>query len=67
MRKSHGFDLLYLTALSPDQAQARRFVHETVDSDIAVAHMVGASQREGRRERRKLPKVKRMKTARRSS
>ena len=67
MRKSRGHDLAYLTALPPDQARIRRSVHEVLDSDIAVARMVGASQREGRRERRKLPKLKRMKTATRSS
>ena len=66
MRKSRGFDLAYLTALPPDQARARRFVHEALDSEIAIARMVGASQREGRRERRKLAKVKPMKTAQRS-
>ena len=65
--EKRGHDLAYLTTLPSDQARARRFVHETVDSDIAVARMVGASQREGRRERRKLPKVKPMKTAPRSA
>jgi hypothetical protein len=67
MRKSRGFDLTYLTTLPPDQARARRFVHEAMDSDIAVARAVGASQREGRRTRRGMPKVKRMNTARRSA
>jgi hypothetical protein len=66
-RKSRGFDLAYLTALPPDQARARRFVHEAMDSDIVIARMVGASQREGRRARRKLPKVRPMKTALRSA
>src|SRR5262249_36181171 len=66
MRKSRGFDLAYLTALPPDQARARRFVHEALDSEIAIARMVGASQRDGWRERRKLAKVKPMKTAQRS-
>ena len=65
MRKSRGADLAYLTTLPPDQARAR--VHEAVESDIAIARSVGASQREGRRERRKLPKVRTMKTALRSS
>src|SRR5213076_2602760 len=36
-----------------------------VESDIAIARSVGASQREGRRTRRGMPKVKRMKTSRR--
>jgi hypothetical protein len=67
MRKSRGADLAYLTALPPDQARARRMVHDAVDSDIVVARIVGASQREGRRKRRKLPKVSPMKTAVRSS
>jgi hypothetical protein len=60
-------DLAYLPALPPDQARARRMVHDAVESDIATARAVGASQREGRRERRGMPKVKRMKTARRSA
>ena len=42
-------------------------VHEAVESDIAVARNVGASQREGRGARRGMPKVKRMKTALRSA
>jgi hypothetical protein len=67
MRRSRGLDLAYLTALPPDQARARRFVHEAVGSDIAISRSVGASRREGRRERRKLPKVKPMKTAPRSA
>jgi hypothetical protein len=65
MRRSRGHDLTYLTTLPPDQARAR--VHEAVESDIAIARSVGASQREGRRTRRGVPKVKRMKTARRSA
>jgi hypothetical protein len=60
MRKSRGADLAYLTTLPPDQAQARRILHDTVDSSIVVARMAGASRREGRRERRGLPKVTRM-------
>jgi hypothetical protein len=67
MRKSRGHDLVYLATLPPDQARARRMVHDAVESGIAIARIVGASQREGRRERRKLPKVKPMKTALRSS
>jgi hypothetical protein len=67
MRKSRGHDLVYLATLPPDQARARRMVHEAVESDIAVARSVGACQREGRRTRRGMPKVKRMKTARRSA
>jgi hypothetical protein len=66
-RKSRGADLAYLATLPPDQARARRMVHDAVDSDIAVARIVGASQREGRRTRRGIPKVKRMKTALRSA
>jgi hypothetical protein len=42
MRRSRGHDLAYLTALPPDQARARRMVHDAVDSDIAVARIVGA-------------------------
>jgi hypothetical protein len=62
MRRSRGYDLAYLTTLPPDQA--RGMVHEALESDIAIARMAGASRREGRRERRGMPKVKRMKTAR---
>jgi hypothetical protein len=64
MRKSRGFDLAYLAALPPDQARARRMLHDAVDSDIFVARMAGASQREGRQARRGLPRVRRMKIAR---
>jgi hypothetical protein len=67
MRRSRGLDLAYLATLPPDQARARRFVHEAVESDIAISRSVGATQREGRRERRKPPKVKPMKTAPRSA
>jgi hypothetical protein len=67
MRKSRGHDLVYLATLPPDQARARRFLHEAVESDIAIARMAGPSRREGRRERREMPKVRRMKTARRSA
>jgi hypothetical protein len=49
MRKSRDLDLAYLTTLPPAQARARRMVHEAVESDIATARSVGASQREGRR------------------
>ena len=63
-RKSRGGDLAYLTALPPDQARARRMLHDAIDSDIFIARMASASQREGRQERRGLPRVRRMKTAR---
>jgi hypothetical protein len=62
-RKSRGANLAYLTTLPPDQARARRMLHDAVDSEIAIAKMVGASQREGRATRRNLLKVKRMKAA----
>jgi hypothetical protein len=50
----------YLTTLPPDQARARRMVHATVDDEIFVAKLATASRREGRRERRGMPKVRRM-------
>jgi hypothetical protein len=40
--------------------RARRMVHDAIDSDIVIARMAGASRREGRRERRELPKVRRI-------
>jgi hypothetical protein len=42
-------------------------LHEADESYIAIARMAGASRREGRRQRRGMPKVKRMKTALRSA
>jgi hypothetical protein len=61
MRKSRGHDLAYLATLPPDQARARRMNHEALESDIAIARSVGAARREGRRDRRGMPRVKRMK------
>ena len=61
MRKTRGADLAYLATLPPDQAGARRMLHDTIDFEIATARDVGASQREGRDMRRNLLKVKRMK------
>jgi len=52
MRKHRGGDLAYLETLLPGQAQARRMLHEAIESEIAVARIVGASRREGRRARR---------------
>jgi hypothetical protein len=63
VRKSRGLDLAYLATVPPDQARARRMLHDTIDSEIAVAKMVRASQREGRDTRRKLLKVQRIKAA----
>jgi hypothetical protein len=62
MRKSRGADLAYLTTLPPDQARARRMIHDAVEFEIATARDVGAAQREGRRARRGMPRVKRMKS-----
>jgi len=64
-RKSRGADLAYLASLPPDQARARRMVHDADESTIFIARMAGASRREGRRERRGVPKVRRMKAVRR--
>jgi hypothetical protein len=40
-------------------------VHDADQSTIFIARMAGASRREGRRERRGMPKVRRMKAVRR--
>jgi hypothetical protein len=55
MRKSSGGDLAYLATLPPDQARARRMIHDAIDSDIFIARMARASQREGRQARRGMP------------
>jgi hypothetical protein len=62
-RKSRGGDLAYLASLPPEQASARRSIHEAIDSDIFIARMARASQREGRQARREMPKAKRIKIA----
>jgi hypothetical protein len=36
-RKSRGGDLAYLASLPPDQASARRMVHDTIDFEIATS------------------------------
>jgi hypothetical protein len=63
MRKSRGADLAYLDTLPPDQASARRMLHETVDFEITTMRDVGAARREGRQTRRGMPRAKRIKTA----
>jgi hypothetical protein len=63
MRKSRGADLAYLTTLPPDQARARRMIHDAVESEVAIARDVGASRREGRRARRGMLRVRRIRTA----
>src|ERR1700678_2068522 len=52
-RRSRGQDLAYLAAMTPDQARARRFVHEALISDIEIRKMVIATRREGRAERKR--------------
>jgi hypothetical protein len=52
-RRSRGQDLAYLEAMPPEQARARRFVHEALISDIEIRKMVIASRRERRAERRR--------------
>jgi len=52
MRKSRGADLAYLTTLAPDQARARRMIHDAVESEVAspatsVPHAVKAGGRAG--------------------
>jgi hypothetical protein len=49
MRKSRGADLAHLTTLPPDQARARRMIHDAVESEVAIARDVGASRREEHR------------------
>jgi hypothetical protein len=49
MRKSRGADLAYLTTLPPDQARARRMIHDAVESEVAIARDVGASRHEEHR------------------
>jgi hypothetical protein len=51
-----------LAALPPDQARARRMLHDAVESEVAVARDVGASRREGRQALRGMLKVKRIGT-----
>jgi hypothetical protein len=63
MRKSRGADLAHLTTLPPDQARARRMIHDAVESEVAIARDVGASRREGRRARRGMLRVRRIRTA----
>ena len=64
MRKSRGGDLACLVDLPPDQARARRMVHEAVEFEIATMCDVGAARREGRQARRGKPRVKRIRMAR---
>jgi hypothetical protein len=69
MRRYRGADLAYLEAWPSAQADARRFVHQAHLDTIATARAVAASRREGRDQRRGLPKVQPMKaqTAARAS
>jgi hypothetical protein len=69
MRRYRGADLAYLESWPAAQAGARRFVHEAHLDAIATAREVAASKREGRAQRRGLPKVRSMKvrTAARAS
>jgi hypothetical protein len=60
MRKSRGGDLGYLASLLPYLVETRRSIHEADLDAIATARAAGASRREGRRERREMPRVKRM-------
>jgi hypothetical protein len=63
-----GADLAYLESWPAAQASARRAVHAAHESGIAIARMVAASRREGRAQRKGLPKVRPMKrTAARAS
>jgi hypothetical protein len=62
MRRYRGADLAYLESMPPAQAGARRFVHEADLDAIATARAVARSRREGRAQRRALPRVRSMKT-----
>ena len=62
-RLSRDGDLGYLTSLPADQARARRAIHDADDSAIFVAKLAAAARREGRAQRRGLPRVPRMKSA----
>jgi hypothetical protein len=42
---------------------ARRMIHDAVESEVAIARDVGASRREGRRARRGMLRVRRIRTA----
>jgi predicted nucleic acid-binding Zn ribbon protein len=57
-RRSRGQDLAYLAAMAPDQARARRSVHEALISDIEIRKMVIASRRERRADRKRSPRCK---------
>ena len=56
-RRSRGQDLAYLAAMPPEQARARRFVHEALISDIEIHKMVIASRRERRAQRKRSSSV----------
>jgi len=62
MRRHRGADLAYLEAMPAVQAGARRFVHGADLDTIATARAVAASKREGRAQRRGLPKKPRIRT-----
>jgi hypothetical protein len=56
-RKSRGYDLAYLATLPDYLVGARRAIHEADLDAVATAKAVRASKREGRAQRRGLPKV----------
>jgi hypothetical protein len=60
-RRDRGGDLAYLGSMPAAQAGARRWVHEADADAIATARAVAASRREGRAQRRALPRVQSMK------
>jgi hypothetical protein len=55
MRKARGYDLAYLATLPDYLVEARRFLHEADLDAIATAR--AAAKREGRAQRRELPRV----------
>jgi DNA polymerase III epsilon subunit-like protein len=62
-RKYRGGDLAYLATMPDYLADARRFLHEADLDAIATARAVAVSQREGRAERRGMPRAKRIRCA----
>jgi hypothetical protein len=62
-RKSRGGDLAYPSTMPDYLADVRRFIHEADLAAIATARAVAVAQREGRAERRGLPRAKRIRCA----
>jgi hypothetical protein len=59
-RKARGYDLAYLDALPSYLVEVRRSIHEADLDVVATAKAAAAAKREGRDQRRELPKVERI-------